>query len=220
MEKYFKTLFILISIGFITNSCSKNSEPKITCIENYRAKWDYSKNKGPNNWFGLSDKYSLCKQGQHQSPINIIVNRTPIIKDLQLDYKSCIFDSIDNEHTVEFDYSPGSILELAEKRYELKQFHFHSPSEHTIDDQRYDMEIHFVHKSLTGKDLAVVALLVKSGEGNSLIQKLWAHLPAEKNKQYVFDKEYINAVELFPANLEAYFYHGSLTTPPCSETVS
>jgi len=29
--------------------------------------------------------------------------------------------------------------------YDFLQFHFHSPSEHTIDGHHYDAEVHFVH---------------------------------------------------------------------------
>ena len=40
---------------------------------------------------------------------------------------------------------PSSSKSEDQNTYEFLQFHFHSPSEHTIDGKYYDAEVHFVH---------------------------------------------------------------------------
>lgn len=47
--------------------------------------------------------------------------------------------------------------------YQLKQCHWHSPSEHTVNDKSFDLEVHLVHQSPTGKN-AVTGILYKIGE--------------------------------------------------------
>ncbi len=80
------------------------------------------------------------------------------------------------------------------------------------------MVAHLVHKNSNGA-LAVVAVLLKQGSQNPLIQTLWTHLPGEKEKEKVVDKASINAASLLPRARAYYTFPGSLTTPPCSEGV-
>ena len=47
--------------------------------------------------------------------------------------------------------------------YRLLQFHFHAPSEHTINGKSADMELHLVHQNAMG-DLAVVGVLLNKRE--------------------------------------------------------
>lgn len=60
---------------------------------------------------------------------------------------------IDNGHTIQVNYAPGSFIDVGGHRYELVQFH--KPSEKSIDGKRYDMVAHLVHKDADGH-LAVV----------------------------------------------------------------
>ena len=62
---------------------------------------------------------------------------------------------VDTGHSEQVNLPPGSSITYGGTRYELLQFHFHAPSEHTIDGKHAPMEAHFVHKSADGK-LAVV----------------------------------------------------------------
>ncbi len=59
------------------------------------------------------------------------------------------------------------------KDYRLVQFHFHTPSEHTLDDTSYAMEGHFVHMSSSGQ-LAVVAVMMNDSSDLEGVQ------PAER----------------------------------------
>jgi carbonic anhydrase len=51
-------------------------------------------------------------------------------------------------------------------QFDLKQFHFHAPSEHLIQGTSYPMEAHFVHADKDG-NLAVIAVMFKEGSENS-----------------------------------------------------
>ncbi|GMF46553.1 unnamed protein product [Phytophthora fragariaefolia] len=42
----------------------------------------------------------------------------------------------------------------------MAQFHLHAPSEHTVDGEAHDGEIHFVHKSSDGSALMVVGIFL------------------------------------------------------------
>jgi carbonic anhydrase len=67
------------------------------------------------------------------SPIDI---RDPVKADLapiQFDYKASPLNIVDNGHTILITYSPGSSITVGGRRYELKQFHFHRPSEEKIN---------------------------------------------------------------------------------------
>ena len=116
-------------------------------------------------------------------------------------------------------YGPGSFISIGDSRYELQQFHFHRPSEERINGKSYPMVAHLVHKKSDGA-LAVVAVLLKQGHQNALIQTLWANLPREKEKEKDFEKLSINVANLLPRQHAYYTFTGSLTTPPCSEGVT
>jgi carbonic anhydrase len=126
---------------------------------------------------------------------------------------------VDNGHTVMINYAPGSFIRVGDKRYELKQFHFHRPSEEKIDGQAFEMTAHLVHADADG-NLAVVAILLNKGDDNALIHELWNDLPKEKGQEDVLDTVQIDLSQLLPVNRGYYTFPGSLTTPPCTENVT
>ena len=143
--------------------------------------WDYGASRGPSHWGELEPEFAPCKNGHRQSPINIHDALKADLPAIQFDYKSSPLNIIDNGHTIMINYSPGSSITVGGKRYELKQFHFHRPSEEKINGKRYDMAVHLVHVDEKG-NAAVVAILLEKGEGNDLIGRLWKDLPKEKGK--------------------------------------
>jgi len=38
-------------------------------------------------------------------------------------------------------------MSIGDKTYALVQFHFHAPSEHTVNGAHFPMEMHFVHQA-------------------------------------------------------------------------
>uniref|UniRef100_UPI003AA99F9B carbonic anhydrase n=1 Tax=Candidatus Electronema sp. TJ TaxID=3401573 RepID=UPI003AA99F9B len=103
------------------------------------------------------------------------------------------------------------------RTYELKQIHFHAPSEHQIGGKSFPLEAHFVHAATDGQ-LAVVAVLYETGEENSDLKKLWRQMPAKVGQEEGMAAQ-VRAEKLLPENRDYYRLSGSLTTPPCTEGV-
>ena len=181
--------------------------------------WTYSGDHGPEHWGALSPEFAACSNGAEQSPINITDPHTADLPALHFAYHASPLKIIDNGHTIQINYAPGSTLTVEGKTYELVQFHFHHPSEEEINGEHYAMVAHLVHKSSEGK-LAVVAVLVKEGSPNQLVNTLWDNLPPEKGKELDKDDVEVHVTDLLPANHRYFTFPGSLTTPPCSEGVT
>lgn len=204
---------ILLTLGAVPYAKSNPAPNHSQTIE-----WSYSGETDPEHWADLSSEYATCKAGNQQSPVNIMGTQRVELTPIEFNYKDTPFKVINNGHTIELDYQPGSSIKIAGKRYELRQFHFHAPSEHMIDGKVYPMEAHLVHKSQDGK-LAVVGVFMKEGRPNEFIETLWTHIPKQKGEKIVHGVS-INASALPPADKSYYHYSGSLTTPPCSEGVN
>jgi carbonic anhydrase len=196
--------------------------------------WNYDAQRGPSHWADLDPSYGLCATGQAQSPIDLAMDETgddfadaslaDLLPKLTFHYEPAPLNIMHTGYGIQVPYAPGSYLSLGEQRYDLRQFHFHSPSEHAINGQLWAGELHLVHQNESGQ-LAVVAVLLQSGSSRnqaSAMQasfaKLSRYLPGVGEK--VRTGEWMNARSLLPANTSTYRYQGSLTTPPCSESVT
>ena len=181
--------------------------------------WGYGADNGPRKWAGLDPGYAACATGKHQSPIDIHDATPADLAPIQFDYKPSVLRILDNGHTIQVNVAPGSSITVQGERYELAQFHFHKPSEEKIDGKSFAMVAHLVHKDDRGR-LAVVAVLLKEGASNPLIETLWTHLPHVKGREQMVKSVSIDAGTLLPADRAYYTFEGSLTTPPCSEGVT
>ena len=181
--------------------------------------WDYKGSRGPSHWGELNPEFKACQLGHLQSPIDISNPKKADLPAIEFNYKASPLHIIDNGHTIMINYAPGSFIRVAGKQYELKQFHFHRPSEEKISGQAFAMVVHLVHADSDGK-LAVVAVLLNQGDDNPLIHELWNNLPKEKEKEEALDQVQVDVTQLLPANRGYYTFSGSLTTPPCSENVT
>lgn len=178
------------------------------------ADWDYSRRRGPRQWAKLDPAYAICQQGSHQSPINLTgqPGSTP------LDYRDRPFKGILQQatHSLRIDCPSGSGFWEAGVFYELLQFHFHTPSEHRRQGQRFPAEIHFVHRS-DRDQLAVVAVFLAAGDRAHPILDALLAVPRSANNQLLSTA--IQPSDLMPRDRTVWRYSGSLTTPPCSEPV-
>jgi len=180
--------------------------------------WSYNGNDGPDHWGDLDRNFETCKMGRHQSPIDIRTTKKSDLPVIQFDYQATPLHIVNNGHTVQINYAPGSFITVGDKRYELKQFHFHHPSEEKINGSGFAMVAHLVHAD-PGGNLAVVAVLLEASGANQLIESLWNHLPRQPGPEQKHDGVTINVASLVPADHGYFSFSGSLTTPPCSENV-
>jgi carbonic anhydrase len=183
------------------------------------AHWSYGGHGGPAEWGALGPEFATCKLGKNQSPIDIRGAKTADLPPIKFDYKPSPLKVIDNGHTIQVNYAPGSSIDVGGVRYELVQFHFHKPSEEKIDGKSHAMVAHLVHKGADGK-LAVVAVLLDTGGASAVIDSIWKNLPKEKEKEASVPNVTIDATNLLPESRGYYTFQGSLTTPPCSEEVT
>ncbi len=179
--------------------------------------WTYGGETNPTQWGQLDSDFALCEVGRDQSPIDIndAVVGTP--SDIKFNYASVPLVVVNNGHTVQVNYPEGSTVSINGEEYELLQFHFHTPSEHTTEGKASAMELHLVHRNDAG-ELAVVGVMMDAGDANPEIDTIWANIPEEGTNQV--ENATINVTDLLPDSGAYFDYAGSLTTPPCSEGVS
>lgn len=124
-----------------------------------RAEGDYTYTgaTGPANWHGLDPaKNSLCARGRQQTPININPGSSPGVTTVPagdrpkakypIDYSA----KFENLRTTVQVTARGTMT-FGGAEYQLRQFHFHTPSEHRLSEEWFPLEVHFVHER-TGKD--------------------------------------------------------------------
>jgi len=114
-----------------------------------------------------------CPFGQHQSPINIVTTSDGVstvdlpkahykASPLSFSYPHRVRDCsiLNNGHTVQINIGEGNdcTVTVKGKKYTLRQFHFHTPSEHMLDDVQYEMEMHLVHTNEEG-EIAVLGFI-------------------------------------------------------------
>jgi carbonic anhydrase len=178
--------------------------------------WGYEGKHGPPMWGVLAPEWAACNDGHAQSPIDI-EPRGSKVAPIEFDYKPTKATSIDNGHTLQVSFAPGSGIAIEGHRYELVQFHVHTPSEHAIAGERYPLELHLVHKDDAGK-LAVVGVLYDTGAAARTLDEVWNKWPAKENVEQKLSRP-IDPNTLLPESRNVYRYAGSLTTPPCTEGV-
>ncbi|KAL2911253.1 hypothetical protein HK105_209289 [Polyrhizophydium stewartii] len=190
--------------------------------------WGYEADVGPAFWASLDPAYVSCSAGKHQSPINfegkeMLANKPHTFKWAR-GANNVSFTN--NGHTVQANIPAGAGFSLVPgggtKTYTLAQFHLHSPSEHHLDERAFALEAHFVHTT-PQKDIAVLGVWFElDTQGSALLDSLLAKgAPKGKGKTIGLDKLDLSEVQsaITAAGAKFYSYDGSLTTPPCSESV-
>lgn len=181
--------------------------------------WGYKGEGGPDHWGSMKADYHLCSAGKMQSPVDIDKGLAVKASEIAFNYSATGLTIGNNGHTVQVDYGSGSHIIVDGHRFDLLQFHFHTPSEHLITGKTYPMEMHLVHKDANGA-LAVVGVMFESGSQNIALSEIWRHLPKHARKPAHVAGVVINARDLLPNDRRFHHYKGSLTTPPCSEGVN
>jgi carbonic anhydrase len=119
--------------------------------------------------------------------------------------------------TVRADVPAGAAhITLGGVRWELEQFHWHTPSEHEIEGRDTPLEMHFVH-TRADDAILVIAVLIDRGRENGAIETMFRDLPDLPNDSR--DVSDVALRSLLPEQRVSFRYSGSLTTPPFTEPV-
>ncbi|KAL2328585.1 hypothetical protein Fmac_022012 [Flemingia macrophylla] len=129
--------------------------------------YDMRSNKGPIHWGEVKPEWSQCNNGSMQSPIHL-TNKTiqtlSALGPLQLNYTKTNATFVNRGHDIMLRFNaPKNYLKLNGTQYLLKQCHWHSPAEHTMDGKRFGLEFHMVHQTPSGQT-AVLAILYRVSE--------------------------------------------------------
>lgn len=195
----------------------------------------------PNDW---GQRYESCGRSlaplHRQSPIELPASAALSVRpDEGIRFTGASSTQVTVEHnchTVQSTLADSSDrrLQLAGQEYRLLQFHIHTPSEHVIDGgeagtSNYPAEIHFVHAALNDDgsvdagrlavvglflDVAKTAPLPKVDQFFSNMARDYQGVATTPGKPIAVDLN-----KLARGGQSLWRYQGSLTTPPCSETV-
>jgi carbonic anhydrase len=148
----------------------------------------------------------------YQSPIALntaamLIKKTPHRMSFKYDL-SAIYIA-DNSFALEIGLT--GIADIEGNQLILKQFHIHTPGEHTVNGESFDGEVHFVHQTSDGQTV-VVAVLLQIGQANPVIETIISNVHNSA-------KSLIPIGALMPNTKILYSYIGSLSTPPFAENV-
>ncbi len=221
MQRLTRTTWLWIGLGWLAwviIGCSSAATPTPPEAPATSIEWGYTGPTGPDGWDEISPDFALCGTGTAQTPVDLTnLQPDPTLPALEIDYQPTPLTVLNNGHTIEVEYEPGSTLTVGNETYEVRQFHFHAPSEHTLDGTSYAIEMHIVHANAAGNLAVVGVMLEESDTPAPLLSDIWTVMPLEEGTTEAEGE--INVAAMLPDDVSYATYSGSLTTPPCSEAV-
>ena len=189
-----------------------------------------NKNWSFNESYVWGNTFPKCK-AKNQSPINIdteLVRPCKSLCNFELKYKntSCMINNSNNLFNIKC--SPGSYFLYDNTPFELTNITIHTPSLHTLDGAKTDVEICFVHKLSSTANSKINGIILSRffekgpnfGDAETFMNQIINDIPYETIE---YDKE-IHVSDkwgpkmLLPKENKSYFtYDGTLHYPPCTE---
>ncbi|GJX90125.1 alpha carbonic anhydrase 7-like protein [Tanacetum coccineum] len=211
----FIALFIIFCVPFVTSQ-EVEDEHEFT--------YDVNSPNGPHHWGEIHPEWSMCNQGDLQSPIDLThkrVQTTSHLGRLDRDYKPANSTLVNRGHDMMLRWIGGAgHMHINGTEYQLNQLHWHTPTEHTINGRRFNLELHLVHQSNDGK-IAVVGIMYKIGRPDSLLSLMEPYFKAlASTKDVEKSVGMIDPRDIKVGSRKYYRYVGSLTTPPCTQNVT
>ncbi|QCD96974.1 alpha carbonic anhydrase 4-like [Vigna unguiculata] len=209
--------FFCVFLFFILSSSSFLASAK---AEDEEYNYNEESGKGPKDWWHINPKWEVCGNGKLQSPIDILDKRVqefPELGKLQKDYQPApsVLKNTGHAIVVQWNGNAGQ-LHINETYYKLIQCHWHTPSEHTLNGKKFELELHAVHQNSKG-ETAVIGIWYKIGRPDRLLSKLLKDLKSLGEED--IDLGVINPGIIKFGSRKYYRYVGSLTSPPCTEGV-
>ncbi|SMQ93642.1 carbonic anhydrase [Xanthomonas fragariae] len=217
---------LYVAAGWSAIGMAQARLPDSTPVESHETaphtahEWGYTGPEGAEHWSKLAKENVLCGNGQQNSPIDLKDAIDADLGSLLLDYAAVPLAVRNTGHSIQLDLHDGGRMWTGGKHYEALQLHFHHPSEHLLNGRRFPMEAHIVHQGPDGT-LGVLAIFFETGTANPAFQRVLDAMPKDKNHTQLVANALIRASDFLPPKNQRSFYRyeGSLTTPPCSETV-
>ncbi|KAM6568809.1 hypothetical protein CsatB_016794 [Cannabis sativa] len=139
--------------------------------------------KWPQHWGNLKEEWRECKHGKLQSPIDLLNLRVKVLPKfgtILMNYKPANATIRNRGHDIAVVWvGDAGSAKINGINYLLKQCHWHSPSEHSFNGRRFELELHMVHESheFNGETkIAVTALFYRIGKPDRFLTKF-----AERN---------------------------------------
>lgn len=182
----------------------------------------------PSKWGNL---YPECA-GRSQSPIDIRSSAAQVVGTEFLRHYTPARLTFPlplayNGHTIQLDVSNRSTFlatSVAPDLFQQAQLHFHTPSEHTIDGVSSDLEMHVVHFAIDKERFGsrpaalVMGILYNVGAADPWLEQLTSQ--TQFTSLATINSTTIDMGPQIDFPTQYYVYPGSLTTPPCTETVT
>lgn len=169
----------------------------------------------------------MTAPGTSQSPIDFCKNEIMFVDhlpDIDFSYPQSTSVTLvntgspDDFATIRADVLSGAgSITLDDVRYDLVQFHWHTPSEHEIEGRTTPLEMHLVHSRADGA-LLVIGVFIERGRANKAIDPILREIPEHPGGTRIVPD--VNLRDLLPEGRVSFRYSGSLTTPPFTEPVS
>ena len=115
--------------------------------DHHAAHWGYGPEDGPDRWSSLNADWALCASGMAQSPIDLHgAEDASDVDRMALDLPEAservvhhehVLHALGNGHTIQVNVDAGDTLTIGSQAFDLQQYYFHSPSEHTVNGDHY-----------------------------------------------------------------------------------